>query len=39
MKRNEGLPQRDQQYLVITALGRDRAGIVNAITRHAGYFR
>lgn len=36
MKRNEGLPQRDQQYLVITALGRDRAGIVNAITRHAG---
>ncbi|WP_117086025.1 ACT domain-containing protein, partial [Klebsiella pneumoniae] len=23
-------------HLVITALGRDRAGIVNAITRHAG---
>ncbi|WP_413491496.1 ACT domain-containing protein [Morganella psychrotolerans] len=30
------MPQHDQQYLVITALGRDRAGIVNAITRHAG---
>ncbi|WP_220496911.1 glycine cleavage system transcriptional repressor [Serratia sp. OS31] len=28
------LPKPDEHYLVITALGADRPGIVNAITRH-----
>lgn len=28
------LPQLDEHYLVITALGADRPGIVNTITRH-----
>lgn len=28
------LPQSDEHYLVITALGADRPGIVNTITRH-----
>ncbi len=28
------MPQPQQHYLVITALGTDRPGIVNAITRH-----
>ncbi|MDI9227850.1 glycine cleavage system transcriptional repressor [Serratia bockelmannii] len=28
------MPQSDEHYLVITALGADRPGIVNTITRH-----
>ncbi len=28
------MPKPDEHYLVITALGADRPGIVNAITRH-----
>ncbi|MDN6110681.1 MAG: glycine cleavage system transcriptional repressor, partial [Enterobacterales bacterium] len=28
------MPQPNQHYLVITALGADRPGIVNNITRH-----
>ncbi|WP_309147720.1 ACT domain-containing protein, partial [Serratia marcescens] len=27
------MPQSDEHYLVITALGADRPGIVNTITR------